>query len=642
MANNYTPVNAAAAPGVDYDAYLKEIDKQKQYLAQNPGVAQGADLDALTKQYADVVNSTLQGASGNSANGFWTDDRSQAQRAEQMGYQVKQEDYDPTGSNKREGYTVEGIRRETAEGTSGADEDLLDDASYAIIQQLKKEYESAKAAGDTAAMDAAHAQAEAIRANYGYTGGTDGSQYLTLGALGVKKDQNDQNDQNDQSYSYSGGESGGYSSGQSTDLSSQYSRTDVSGLRDLLEQWKAAALEQSNGQIDYAVQQAVTELERALEDAQPQFKEQAEYIAKEERQDLDNSALYAEARGDKGGIGQSQYNEIQAAAAQNQLAVQQAQTKLATDTARQIADLRAQGEFEKADKALEISQSYLSQLLSLEQWAAEYNLSYDQFLASLQQWEAEYELAMAQFQTSVDQWQQEFDFSKQQFAFNSDLALKQYETDKDLSYGQLTGTIPSTGQLTLSGQSQLASMGEALLSAGIMPSSAQLSAMGMTESQAQAYLTAQQLQQASGSYSSGSSGGKTGSSGETGYEALFTAARANGYPKSYIYNHYKEYGFTSSTGMMEAYEEWLAQKEQQEKAEEASSRPAAGYLTDGSPEGGDTASGGTVRELTLKQAKGQLDRISNYNNKLAELQRWADSGLITDAELDELLDYIGA
>lgn len=206
-------------------------------------------------------------------------------------------------------------------------------------------------------------------------------------------------------------------------------------------------------------------------------------------------------------------------------------------------------------KALEISQSYLSQLLSLEQWAAEYDLSYDQFQASLEQWQAEYELAMAQFQTSVDQWKAEYD-----------LSLKQYETDKDLSYGQLTGTIPSTGELTLNGQSQLASMGEALLSAGIMPNSQQLSAMGMTESQAQAYLTAQQLQQASGSYSSG---GKTGSTtdsnddteSQTGYDALFEAAKANGYLKSYIYNHYKEYGFTSSTGMMEAYEEWLAQQE---------------------------------------------------------------------------------
>lgn len=185
---------------------------------------------------------------------------------------------------------------------------------------------------------------------------------------------------------------------------SKFGNTGSSGssLTALLEEWKKAAAEQANGQIDYAVAQAITELERALEDAQPAFREAAEAVSREEAQALDNSALYAELRGDKGGIGQSQYNEIQAAAAQNRLAVQQAQTKLATDTARQIADLRAQGEFEKADKALEITQTYLSQLISLEQWAAEFGFSQQQFQASLNQWQKEYELAMKKFGFEVE------------------------------------------------------------------------------------------------------------------------------------------------------------------------------------------------------------------------------------------------
>ena len=45
----------------------------------------------------------------------------------------------------------------------------------------------------------------------------------------------------------------------------------------------------------------------------------------------------------------------------------QAQTKLSTDTARQIADLRAQGEFEKADALLELNQTYLSKLMEIQQ-----------------------------------------------------------------------------------------------------------------------------------------------------------------------------------------------------------------------------------------------------------------------------------
>ena len=77
---------------------------------------------------------------------------------------------------------------------------------------------------------------------------------------------------------------------------------------------------------------------------------------------MDNAALYAELRGDRGGIGLAQYNAVQNAAEENRLAVDAAQIKMATDTDRQIADLRTQGEFAKAKQVLEISQAYLQQL----------------------------------------------------------------------------------------------------------------------------------------------------------------------------------------------------------------------------------------------------------------------------------------
>ena len=216
----------------------------------------------------------------------------------------------------------------------------------------------------------------------------------------------------------------------------------------LLNEWQKAAGQQATGQIDYAVNRGVTELERALADAQPMFKEQAEAVARDEMQALDNSALYAEARGDKGGIGHSQYNEIQSAAAQNRLAVQQAQTKLATDTARQIADLRAQGEFEKADKLLEITQSYLSQLMNLEKWAAEFGLSYEQFQANL------------------DKWQKEFDFER-------------YKYDTNLG---------------LNKTSQMADLASALLGSGIRLDKTQMDALGINEDQMNEMLLLNQLQ----------------------------------------------------------------------------------------------------------------------------------------------------
>ena len=289
-------------------------------------------------------------------------------------------------------YYNPGEKRTIKEGTSGADETFMSREDYALLQDYKQQWADANARGDQAAAQVAHAAAEALRAKYGYSGDTatrtDGGGYTTLGSLGLK----DSDLGPTQAVNKDGGTSGG------NDLTS------------LLEEWKKAAAEQANGQIDYAVSQAITELERALEDSKAQYREQAESVARDEMQGLDNSALYAEMRGDKGGIGQSQYNEIQAAAAQNRLAVQQAQTKLATDTSRQIADLRAQGEFEKADKLLEITQTYLSQLISLEQWQAEFGLSQAQFEASLEQWKAEYDLALKEFALGKEQWDKQFNY----------------------------------------------------------------------------------------------------------------------------------------------------------------------------------------------------------------------------------------
>lgn len=163
----------------------------------------------------------------------------------------------------------------------------------------------------------------------------------------------------------------------------------------ILDRWQAAAQQQVTNQTDYAVNRAVQQLLRAEADAQANFQTQRNQIAGDERNALDNSALYAETRGDRGGIGQAQYNTIQATAAANRQAVNSAQTKLATDTARQVADLRAQGEFEKADNLMEIAQTYLLKLLELQQWAAEYNLDAAKFQASISQWQQEFQLQAA-------------------------------------------------------------------------------------------------------------------------------------------------------------------------------------------------------------------------------------------------------
>lgn len=418
------------------------------------------------------------------------------------------------------------IRSQPDYSLSGYDKQYLSAQEQAQIEAYKKAYAEAHAAGDTAGMASAHSAAEAIRSQYKYSGGGDGDDFIPWG-----------------------GPSGGSSSG-STGSGTQTPNVpalnptiptanvdkigyvDTSKMEQQLADMAAAQREQAQKATDYTVQQGITELQRAEEDAKAQFQTQRNQVAADEMTALDNQALYAEARGDRGGIGAAQYAEIQNTAAQNRLAVNREQTKLSTDVARQISDLRAQGEFEKADKLLEISQTYLQQLVQLEQWALEANLSIDQFNAQLQQWEAEYQLA-----------------------------AQQYLSDLELAKAQLTGSF-SDGTQTLESQryylDSLASSGEALLAMGIMPNAEQLRALGMSASQAQEYLNMLALQAAAAA-SGGGSGGGGGKEPEPVYSIndLFAAAKASGSPQSFLIAKAKEYGFTYDNNDV-LYDDYLA------------------------------------------------------------------------------------
>lgn len=409
---SYIPQQSYAA--TDYPYWLGIVNQEQQSNALNPNRHTAfTDEEMLQKYAAADIDPSGQ-------------------------YVNPARDFDSTDPNYQ---SI--ISRDYAAGTSGADEFWLTDSDLAYVRYCQEMYAKATTPAEKTYW---HNEAEKTRARAGYSGGTDGSMYLST-MQEIKPS-----------------DSEGVRGSSTTDTAGT-----SSDLKSLLDAWQQAAIQQSNGQIDYAVAKAVADLERALADAQPQFKEQAESVDRDARQAMDNSALYAEMRGDKGGIGQEQYNAIQNTQAQNHLTVQQAQTKLATDTQRQIADLRAQGEFEKANAALEITQNYLAQLISLEQWAAEYNLSVEQFNESVRQWEASYNMEMQKLQISQNQWQAEFDASQNRWQAEFDYTKQ------------------------LNSQNQLAGMGEALLSAGIPLTDEQLKAMGITGEQASQLLIQQQL-----------------------------------------------------------------------------------------------------------------------------------------------------
>lgn len=265
-------------------------------------------------------------------------------------------------------------------------------------------------------------------------------------------------------------------------------------LKPILDAWRTAAEKSQQAQIDYATQKGIEELQRAQEDAQKQFKAAQEQISAEEAWNKDNQALYAEARGDKGGIGAAQYDSIMNTAAINRQQVREQQTQLATDTWRQIADLRAQGEYKKADAVLQIAQTYLSNLLELEQWAANYGLSAAQFAESIREWEANFEAQVANI-TGYYKGSATYAREKEQ-------------------------------------QSTLASAGSALLNAGIMPSSEQLTAMGLTSSDAQEMLKAKTVKSGSGSGKASVLGAEIAA--VPTIAELFAAAQESGAGEAYI------------------------------------------------------------------------------------------------------------
>ena len=194
---------------------------------------------------------------------------------------------------------------------------------------------------------------------------------------------------------------------------------------------------------DYAVAQGVKALDRNLQDSRSKFQTQRNQVDADEAKALDNQVLYAEARGDRGGIGKVQYGGIQNTAATNRQVVNSAEVKLQTDTARQIADLRAN--------------KYLTELQNLEKWAKEKNVGVQEFNAKLREWENEYLLKVGE-----------------------------YLTDTELEAAKLYG-VSANGAETADYRNAVADRyaegARAMMNAGIVPSASQLEAMGWTPQQ---------------------------------------------------------------------------------------------------------------------------------------------------------------
>ena len=353
----YTPINATAAPGVSLEAHDEQVALQQEWLANNPDVL-NTDIKAIHDQYADVYNQA-GGGSYNSATGYYTNNSAQAQLAQSQGATAT-----PTTYNGQEGwYQVSGTERAKQTGASGADEDLMSDGDYAIIQQLKAEYAAAQAAGDTESMAAAHAAAERIRAGYGYMGGTDGSQYLTTGELGVSKDSL----------------INGYDTGSTGTLGTGSGDAVNGDLSDYLRQMYQAMTDAQIAELTAAYEKNLAELERSKEGLSASYQDARNQTAGASELAARNFNEYAAARGLNTGTGgqaelarnvtlQNNLNSLNAEEAQAYADLELARANAETEYNLAVAQAQASGDYELA-AALYQEQVRVQELLAAQQEA---------------------------------------------------------------------------------------------------------------------------------------------------------------------------------------------------------------------------------------------------------------------------------
>jgi len=136
----------------------------------------------------------------------------------------------------------------------------------------------------------------------------------------------------------------------------------VQDLSPMINQLYDQTQQQIKQNVAYETQEAVDQLNRALKDAQPMYSEAIAQQILATKQAQDAQALYNQVQGDRGGIGSAQISSIGNAGMRTRQEIAAEQRKLATDTVRQIADLRAQGAYEEANQLLQNTQARLAAL----------------------------------------------------------------------------------------------------------------------------------------------------------------------------------------------------------------------------------------------------------------------------------------
>lgn len=471
-----------------------------------------------------------------------------------------------------------------------------------------KAWNEANARGDKAGMEAAHKQAESIRGGYGYSGGSDGSQRIPTSSKGSSSGGNK-----------TGGQYVGVGAGD------QYNRNQVgmtAADQAELNKWgaaynSAATQEEKNyahkmaeeirakyqysggddgseylpfmnqyGTFPYPQPQKYTDqyssrIDEMLDKLLNRDKFSYDYTKDPLWQQYQSQYLREGERAMEDTLGQLSARTGGLSSSWAQTAGQQAQNYYASQAADKIPELY-QLAYNMYLKDIDTQVQDLGLLNNMS------DRQYNRYRDTMSDWMNDRNFAYGVYRDDIgdDRYKNEWNYN-----VNRDqIGDKRYENET--AYNRALQ----------------------LLQAGIMPGSDVLTQAGLTAGQAAGILANRTTSKSSG----GSSGRRVSSpsGGGQDYAGLYKAAQESGYPKSFISNNYKKYGFTSATGLYDGYQSWESE--------------------DGA--GGDT----DFKTRVLNNMKDVVSKNGGLNSaQINQLKTYVLWHTLTEEDVNEILDALG-
>lgn len=304
-------------------------------------------------------------------------------------------------------YTPRGVYKDA--GLSAADQ--------AAIADLKRQWEEANRAGNQAGMDAAHLRAEEIRAGYGYSGGGDGTEYIS-----VQKKQ------------------------QPAPVISQPVVNDYSSY---IRQMNEATRKKALSELRSAYEQNVAALDRAKETITPQYRDARNQAAGQAALAKRQFAEYAAAHGLNSGTGgqaelsrsnalQSNLRALNEAESDAMADLELQRTQMKSQYSAAVQQAEADGDYELAQQLYQEMTRQDQAMLDQIQWNAQQELARQQMefqkqqaALSAQQWEKQFQAAQQESAADRVFQQQQADLSAEQWEREFQAALEESAADRE-------------------------------------------------------------------------------------------------------------------------------------------------------------------------------------------------------------------